>query len=325
MSGTVMKRALILGGAGFVGSRIARKLAERDFGIVVIDGLLERTGGRRENLAGLEGTATCVFKRVEDVDDLEEVVAGCDIIVDAMAWTSHRLAMVEPRRDLELNASSHLSLINCLGHLGRGSVIFLGSRSQYGSPKARVIDGDTPMTPVDVQGIHKVAAESYFRVYSQLKGFGAVSLRFANCYGPNQPSQGSDIGLIGGLIRSLIAGECVEVFGEGRKRCFVYVDDIAEIVARIAESEFTGFRSVNVRGREITIEELAKRLIAIAGTGSYVKKAIPAEIAAMDVGESVLDDSSLRELIRSIPEIDLQESLEATVGYFKGELHDMAL
>lgn len=311
------RTALVLGGAGFVGSNVSERFVERGYRVVVVDGLLEGTGGRRENLARIAGEIELVDAAVESVSILGELVASSDVIVDGLAWTSHLDALRDPLRDLRLNAASHLAVISQLRARRGAKVIFLGSRSQYGNPDAAVITEETPMIPTDIQGIHKVAAESYYRVYSRLDGFHVASLRFPNCFGEHQRLEGADIGLVGLFIRSLVEGREVEVFGEGRTRPLVYARDIAEMVVRLAEAPLEGFQAFNAAGTEVELEELVRLLVERVGGGSYRLRPIPDEIRAIDPGAARVDESRLRDLIGPLPATDLRDALAITVEYFK--------
>lgn len=146
---------------------------------------------------------------VRDAGTIADTIRASDVIVDCMAWTSHRKALQDPIYDLHLT-----EIRTCIyfKHLHSGQkIVYLGSRSQYGIPDVSAINEETSMVPVDIQGIHKLAAESYYRVYSRLKNLNVISsLRFPNCFGENQPNQGEDVGLVGGFIRDLLDRKLVK-------------------------------------------------------------------------------------------------------------------
>jgi len=312
-----MSRAvLVLGGAGFVGSHVTARFAGGGDRVTVLDGLVPGTGGSLDNLRPVLGDVEVIAERIEHVAALPELCARSEVIVDAMAFTSHHVAMREPLRDLELNAASHLHAIRAIP---RGkAVIYLGSRGQYGRPKGPLIVEDTPMVPEDVQGIHKLCAESYYRVYASMNGLRARSLRFPNCFGPHQQTGRGDIGLIGGFIRDLAAGETVEVYG-ARRRQLVYAPDVAEVVHRLAAEVPEGFAAYNHAGRSVAIEDLVRRLAAIIGRGGYVVRDLPPEIARLDIGEAQLCDDLLRARLGVLAETDLDAALAATVAHFTRE------
>ena len=171
-----MKNILILGGAGFIGSQLAKKFSK--FSIVtIIDGLVDGTGGSVENIYNIKGVIF-IEKCIENVSDLSNIVSKQDIVIDSMGWTSHLGAIDDPMLDLRLNLHSHLHLLDCLkDNLNKNSlVINLGSTGQYGGNKFDCVDESTQMLPIDIQGINKVSAENYFRVYSNLYQTAMVSI-----------------------------------------------------------------------------------------------------------------------------------------------------
>lgn len=308
---------LILGGAGFIGSNIAKRFYDVGCNVIVIDGLLNQTSGRRKNLKQIISDIQFIKSKIEDVHNLDEIVRQSDIIVDCMAWTSHHLALKEPIYDLKLNAESHLYLIQQLKKYHNIKIIYLGSRSQYGNPNISEITEDTPMVPDDIQGIHKLVAESYYRIYSKLYGLNVISIRFPNCFGKNQPTTGNDIGLVGSFIRDILASKIIEVYGIDRKRYLVYVKDLAEVVFKLSEKSFTDFKAFNLSGHEILIEELIKALIEIIGKGRYVKAEIPHEVKVIDIGSAKFSDVKLQRFLGGIPKTNLKAALCKTVSYFK--------
>jgi UDP-glucose 4-epimerase len=312
-------KCLIAGGAGFIGSHITARFARAGHTVTVVDGLLPRTAGRRENLAG-EDDIRFFDAPVEQVENLAELVAENDLLVDCMGWTCHRLALQDPLYDMQLNIGSHLALINAIAHSSGKKVISLGSRTQYGNPKVETITEETPSVPQDVQGAHKQAAESNWQVYSRIKGFDIISLRFGNCFGPRQPAGGGDIGLIGSFIRDLLQGREIELFGAGRRRPVIYAPDVAEAVYMCAQSSFQGFQLFNLAGTDVVLEELLKLLIREIGGGSYKLREFPPEVKSIDVGNAAFSGQRLEAFLGHLPLTSLEAGIKETVDYFRKAL-----
>lgn len=319
MKERMKNRVLIPGGAGFIGSNLAEFYLDKGWHVTVIDGLLERTGARLQNLACLRSSITFINKRIEDIAELRQIIEQNDLVIDCMAWTSHRAAIADPLYDIDLNIKSHIYLINSIPEGYNKPVIYLGSRGQYGNPKLEVIDEETPMSPEDVQGINKLAAENYFRIYSKLKNFNVISVRFPNCYGKNQPLGGDDIGLIGSFIRDVLADKEIEIYGNNRKRFILYVNDLCEYIYVLYKVDISGFNSYNVSGIDLTLEELVETIIKLTGKGRYIKKEIPQEIKAIDIGTARFSDDKIKNLI-PVQTTDIKVSLEETIKYFHQDL-----
>jgi len=313
-------KCLIAGGAGFIGSHITERFVRAGDEVTVLDGLLPRTGGRRENLAGLLSDIRFLDMPVEQAPDLAGRVGESDLLVDCMGWTCHRLALQDPLYDMQLNIGSHLALINAIARGSGKKVITLGSRGQYGNPRVERITEETPSNPQDIQGSHKQAEESNWQVFSRVKGFAGISLRFGNCFGPRQPVEGEDIGLIGTFIRDLLQGREIELFGTGRLRPVIYAGDVAEAVHLCAQSSFQGFQMFNLAGVDVVLEELLELLIREIGQGAYKLREFPPEIKSIDVGNAAFSGDRLETFLGRVPLTPLEAGIKETIGYFRGVL-----
>jgi len=163
------KMALVLGGAGFIGSQIASRLYTAGIGLPLSTGCFLARGGRLQNIRSLRGMVDFLQMPVRSVTNLSHLIDHSDLIIDCMAWTRHRAALADPLYDLQLNVESHLDFIQSVPTNASAQIFFLGSRGQYGNPLTDTITEETPQLPEDVQGIHKVTAESYYRLYAKLK------------------------------------------------------------------------------------------------------------------------------------------------------------
>ena len=309
-------KVLVLGGAGFIGSRVAKAFLETGAEVTILDGLFSKTGARKEHADALP-VARFIEQSIEDFDDLPALIASVDLIVDAMAWTCHRSALADPIYDLSLNLLSHLTLIARIPAAWPGRVIFLGSRGQYGSPQVAEITEDTPQAPEDIQGIHKTAAESHFRLFSRLNKIPVASLRMPAVVGPNQPTTGDDIGLFGSFIRDLGAGRTVELYGEDRRRAVIHVDDVAETIVRLSSAAWTGFTAFNLAGHNVSLADALRSLVAEIGSGSVAVLPAPPEIAAIDIGGLPVSEARLTALLGPLPRRTLQATLNSAIQTFR--------
>ena len=314
------KSILILGGAGFIGSNLAKRFSEAGHLVTVIDGLLKETGGNVRNIRPIADKINFINSAIEELPDLKVAVENSDLIIDCMGWTSHLEAIGHPDYDLQLNCHSHLALIKMLQYIPGKTVIYLGSRGQYGNPQTTVIDEDTPMVPEDIQGVHKLAAENHYRIYSKLFKFNVISLRFANCYGENQKTTGPDIGLIGLFIRDIVKGQKIELYGIDRQRNLLYVKDLVSVVVKFSLHRFSGFQAYNVAGQNLPIIDIVKTLIDVNGTGEYEVREAPDYISKIEIGNAGISDEKLRRLIGETELSDYKLGLKNTMDYFKRNL-----
>ncbi len=309
---------LIAGGAGFIGSHIAEKLLLCGHEVVILDGMLGETSGSPDNLAHLHGFRL-IPEAVETCQALPEHLDKAEIVIDCMGWTRHLLALKNPLYDLQLNVSAHIVLMNALKESPRKRVIYLGSRGQIGNAAADQIDDDAPRVPMDVQGIHKTAAESHYRVFSKLNDAKVLSLIIGNTFGPRMPMEGSDIGLVGGFLRDILADRGIELYGKGRTREFTYAPDLAEIVSRLCQHDWEGFQALNVPASAMALEELVQTMIELAGTGRYSIEDWPAEVKAIDIGAARLCPHKIRSWLGILPATPLREALQQTIQTFQSK------
>jgi|GEM_PF-918687 len=323
------KRVLVLGGAGFIGSCLVRTLVNYGARVVVVDGLLPDTGGDLVNLAivhkGLDG---CFTEPVENLDGqggrplLAELVADADLVIDAMASTSHHVGMTRPQFDLQCNLMSHLCLIEALEGNAVKKVIYLGSRGQYGRVNVERITEKTPRLPIDVQGVGKDAAENLFRIYAPLKNFQVLSLRITNCFGEHQKVSGADIGLVGSFVRDYLDDRTVEIYGSAkRKKNLIYVRDLVNIILRLGSRSFDTFEAYNIAGQAVSLERLLTCIGNCLDTGNYVVRPFPDHIQRLDVGQAAFVDDKLQRRLNNVEVTALDLAIEETVNYFKGKTH----
>jgi UDP-glucose 4-epimerase len=314
--------ALVLGGAGFLGSRIAERLAA-EMRVIAVDGLFPQTGADAAFLAPVSGVEF-IGEPIEKVAGLPALLSRADAIIDCMGWTCHRLALAQPGYDLELNVQSHLSWLTCFRARAGQRLIYLGSRGQYGRP-AGTVDENTPMTPVDIQGIHKLAAEHHFRFFAARERVGCVSLRLPNSIGRNQPVSGPDIGLVGGLVRDALLDRSIEVYGTGRRRPVVCAADIAEMVRGLMDAPLEGFQAFNAPAHDLPLEHIAEAIVERAGSGRVKTGEMPEEVKQIDIGDAVFRSDRLAAALPGFRLTPFAAMMDETVGYFRGRKNDLAV
>lgn len=304
---------LIAGGAGFIGSHIATTLCKAGHVVTVIDGMMAETSGCRANLAHLPDIRLHCDP-VESCGELPSLLDGTDLVIDCMGWTRHLRALDDPEYDLRLNVGSHLPLIRALKISTCNKILYLGSRGQFGNVSSQLISEGMQRNPVDVQGIHKTAAESHYRLLSKLTGKKVASLIIGNTFGPRMPMDGQDIGLFGGFLRDILDNKQLRLFGKGRQREFTYAPDLAAAVTRICTIDWEAFETLNIPGQSIELEELIKLMIRLCGKGSYTIENWPDEVKAIDVGAARLNPERFLSRIGDFDATPLTESLRQTIA-----------
>jgi len=228
------KKILVLGGLGFIGSNLAIKLREQGARVTIVDALLPQYGGNLKNIEPVKDEVAVEFLDIRDTDSMGRLVRDVDMIFSLAGQTSHVESMTDPITDLDINCRSQLSLLECCRKHNPGvNILYASTRQVYGKPRYLPVDEKHPTAPVDVNGINKIAAESYYTLYAKIYGMKCVSLRLTNTYGPRQHMHGAKQGFVSIFIRKAIKGEEVQIFGDGKfRRDFNYVDDVVEACLR---------------------------------------------------------------------------------------------
>ena len=219
-------RALVTGGAGFIGSAVVDRLLGQGDEVTVVDDL---SRGRLANLA--EVTDRIRFVQV-DVQDpaLAEIVAdaGPEVIYHLAAQIDVRASVADPGNDARVNVLGTINLAQAARAAGTRKIVFTSSGgSIYGIPDRLPVTESAPINPLSPYAVSKVAGELYLNTFSQLFGLQCTHLALSNVYGPRQDPHG-EAGVVAIFARNLLHGEPTKVFGDGANtRDYVYVGDVA--------------------------------------------------------------------------------------------------
>lgn len=308
--------AVITGGAGFLGSALARALVARGARVTVIDAFLPETGA---NAANLEGLDVRVIRADLRHDPLEDALAGADAIFHLAAQTSHMGSQADPRGDLAQNADATLRLILAARTAAPAArVVHASTRQLYGRPRALPVNEDHPIDPPDANAVSKWAAEQYWLLERKVHGRPVVSLRLTNCYGPGLRVKDHRQTFLGLWVRRVLEGEAFEVWGGEQTRDLAYADDVAEAFLAAADAPAGAY---NLGGAPpVSLRDLAEALVAANGGGRYVVKDFPADRAKIDIGSYVADDSRFRAATGWMPRVKLDDGLRRTLAWFRPRL-----
>jgi UDP-glucose 4-epimerase len=316
------KRILITGGLGFIGSNLARALVALGARVSIVDSLVPEYGGNRRNLAGIAGRVKVHVADVRDWPRLPDLVRGQDFLFNLAGQTSHMDSMTDPQTDLDINCRAQLAILEaCRQHNPAIRIVFASTRQIYGKPDYLPVDERHPLRPVDVNGINKIAGESFHLLYSRVHGIAATALRLTNTIGPRMRVKDARQTFVGVWVRRLVEGEPFEVWGGSQLRDFTYVDDAVEaFLLAAARPEAVG-EVFNLGGPpRVTLQRLAELLVEINRGGSFVVRAFPGERKKIDIGDYFADDRLIARKLGWRPRTDLKTALARTVAYYRKEL-----
>jgi UDP-glucose 4-epimerase len=314
------RRVMITGGLGFIGSNLARALAEAGADVLLVDSLIPDYGGNLFNIDGIETRVRVNVADIRQQSTMNYLVQDRDVIFNLAGQVSHIDSMREPYTDLEINCRSQLTLLEaCRHHNPAVKVVFAGTRQVYGRPDSLPVDESHLVRPTDVNGINKAAGEYYHLVYNNVFGIRACSLRLTNVYGPRQLISHNRQGFIGWFIRLAIEGGTIQIYGDGAQlRDFVFVDDAADAFLRAGANDACNGEVFNVGGdRPVSHRELSSLLIDVAGAGRVQYVPWPEDKRAIDIGSFYADSSKFRSATGWTPRVPLEEGLRRTIAFYR--------
>ena len=186
-------------------------------------------GGNRFNIHGIEDRVRVNISDVRDRYSLRTHLDGQDFLFNLAGQTSHLDSMEDPFTDLEINCRAQLSILETCRQVNpRIRVVFASTRQIYGRPERLPVDERHPLSPVDVNGINKMAGEFYHILYNDVYDLAASALRLTNTYGPRMRIKDSRQTSSASGFAGCSRDQPIEVWGGEQQRDFTYVDDCVE-------------------------------------------------------------------------------------------------
>lgn len=305
-------KALVTGGAGFIGSNIASRLLAEGEEVTVLD---DMSSGHEANLALLDG-ARIVRGDIRDASAVDDAMTGCDTVFHLAASVGNKRSIDEPHVDAEINALGTLTVLEAMRKHGVGKIVASSSAGVFGELKTLPIAEDHPLRPITPYGSSKLCMENYCLSYADLYDIDAVALRYFNVYGPRQrfDAYGNVIPIF--VFRAL-AGEGITIFGDGEQtRDFVHVDDVVSAnIAAARTPNVTGAYNI-ASGTRISINCLVE-LLGDA-MGDPIDYSYGPERPG-DVRDSLADISAARDAFDYDPSVNIAEALPEYVAWAREE------
>lgn len=298
------KKALVTGGAGFIGSHITKRLKTLGMEVAVIDDL---SMGKRENLAeGVEFFEGSIL----DKNILRRSLDGVDVVFHNAARVSIRNSFDDIYGDTETNVLGTVNILRESGKAGIRKFIFASSMAVYGERARLPIAEDAPVEPISPYGAGKLAGEMYVRQLSRYYGFESVILRYFNTFGPGQTLT-PYVGVITIFINNLLQGRPPLIFGTGDQvRDFIHVSDVAEANVLAMARPIDGTVMNIGTGSGMSVNEIASILL------ERLRPGLEPMYAPLPMGEpkdSVADIMRAKRLLGFDPQTRLQHAIGEVV------------
>jgi UDP-glucose 4-epimerase len=313
------KNVLITGGLGFIGSSLAARLVKLGAKVTLVDSLIPQYGGNLFNIHNVKNQVTVNITDVRDPYAMAYLIQEQDFLFNLAGQTSHLDSMADPQTDLNINASAQLSILEaCRKHNTRVKIVFASTRQLYGKPNYLPVDESHPISPVDVNGINKLAGEWYHLLYNNVYQIHASALRLTNTYGPGMRVKDARQTFLGVWIRNLIQGKPIQVFGDGTQlRDFNYVDDVVDALLMAALDSKANGEVFNLGSSEyINLKDLAQLMVELYEEGSFELVPFPSDRKAIDIGDYYSDYTKINQVLGWSPKVRLKQGLKETLSYY---------
>ena len=302
---------LITGGAGFIGSNLARSALQKGHQVTVVDDL---STGYRDNLDGLD--LRFVEASILDEEALAEAMQGVDSVTHLAALGSVPRSINNPAATHEANATGTLRVLMAARDAGVGHVSCASSSSVYGMNPALPKHEREWVRAMSPYAVSKLATEQYTLAFQQSYGMDTLAFRFFNVYGPRQRAGHVYAAVIPIFVDALLRGESLPINGDGtNSRDFTYVGTVCKVLMEAAERKVTHPEPVNLAfNTNTTLLELIEKIEKTAGQKATVEHRAP---RPGDVKHSQAFNESLMSLFPDVEPVTLDQGLGETVAWFR--------
>ena len=240
------RRVLVVGGLGFIGAHLSRRVLALGAACTIVT---PNRSTHDADAAALERAGARVVEG--DLRDATAMLAAVDgqVVVFNLSGRSGAVrSMEDPLTDLDVNCRGNLVLLEAVRSVSPAAkVVFPGSRLEYGRPGSIPVAEHEALDPLCVHAVHKIAVESYLKIYRELYGLRSTVLRITNPFGPGQPAGRIAYGVVNRLIHLALENRPLPIFGDGRQlRDYIYIDDTIDALLAVGAAPTTDGRAYNV-------------------------------------------------------------------------------
>ncbi|HEY5268923.1 MAG TPA: SDR family oxidoreductase [Anaerolineales bacterium] len=251
-------RALVTGGAGFIGSHIVEELLRDGIFVRVLDNF---SSGKRENLEEFQGKLEILEGDLRDAGTIKAAVRDVEWVFHLAAFISVPQSMSDPETCFAVNVGGTVALLEAARQAGARKVVLSSSTAVYGDTDVFPTTEETPLRPLSPYAVSKQVNELYAHLYTHILGLPVTALRYYNVYGPRQRPDSDYAAAIPIFVRRLLAGKPIIIYGDGKQsRDFIFVKDVVRANLLAAESDTAG-ESFNIcTGYETNLLDLLEEL-----------------------------------------------------------------
>jgi len=314
-------RALVTGGAGFIGSHLAARLVADGHEVRLLDNFAT---GRRSNIEAIGGDVELVEGDIQSYERAHKAVRGCDVVFHQAALPSVPRSIQDPLTSNATNVIGTLNVLLAARDEGVRRVVCASSSSVYGANPTLPKQEDMAALPISPYATAKLAGEGYCRSFGIGYGLETVALRYFNVFGARQDPTSQYAAVIPNFITALLDNHPVTIFGDGEQsRDFTHVDNVVQANLLAMDAPGVTGKVYNVAcGRKVTLNELVVELQELIGSDVQT---IHAPARAGDVLHSLASLERARVELGYEPEVGLRDGLNRTIEHYREQRAASAL
>jgi UDP-glucose 4-epimerase len=312
-----MRKYLVTGGAGFIGSRIVKHLLEKDEDVRVLDNF---STGKRGNLGTSLEKIELIEGDIRDPETVKRSMVGVDYVFHEAALSSVLWSVRDPKLTHEVNTGGTLNVLTAARDRGVRKVIYASSAAVYGNGQVLPKREDMKPEPLSPYAVSKLAGERYCEFFSNTYGLNAIVVRYFNVFGPGQDLNTHYSAVIPRFISDMLRGKRPVIYGDGtQSRDFVYVANVVHANMLCCNTDVS-FGIFNVAcGKSITLLNLVDEISRVLGMEA---RPVFVEPRGMDVKHSQADIALARSVLAYEPIVTFQEGLSRTINHFAQDYHE---
>ncbi len=312
-----MGLSLITGGAGFIGSNMARFLLDKEQKVRVLDNF---ETGKRENLTEVAGGIEIVEGDIRDIDTVRRAVAGADVVYHLAALGSVPRSVKDPLASHDTNVNGIVNMLIASRDAKVKRFVFSSSSSVYGQCKVLPQHEGLPLAPISPYGATKAAGEIYCRTFYETYGLQTISLRYYNVFGPRQDPTSQYAAAIPLFVSALLRDKPPTIFDDGEQsRGFTYIDNVMTANWLAANAKETHGEVVNISTKNaVTVNTVVNVIRKLMGKENI--KPVYAPPRPGDIKHSLADVTLAKKVIGYEPFVSFEEGIAKAIDWYKENL-----
>lgn len=294
-----MKKIVITGGAGFIGSHLAKKLIEKGFEVHIVDNL---SNGKKENIPENAKVHIC---DIRETAKLERIFKNASIIFHLAALPNVEYSIHNPNETHDINTNGTYSVLLAAEKNKVKKIIYASSSAVYGDQKSPKLKENLIPKPKSPYALQKYIGELHMKMWSELYKVNTLSLRFFNVYGPRQRENGAYVFVIAKFLKCKRENKPMPITGDGSsRRDFIYIEDVVDACINCINKKTTPGDIINIgAGEDYSINDIAN---IIGGKKIYIKSRVEPK-------KTLADISKAKKLLNWTPNISLKKGIERII------------